>query len=294
MNAISNWIRNNRIAAFFLLAFAITWTLNGLAIVFAQEMSWARFFVSGFLSAAGPAFAAVIVLYVSGENLRKWATGIIDWRVHPKWYAAALGIPAALGLGSALLASMLGGPIDFAAFSPAVTTLAFGVLLGTFIGGGQEEIGWRGFAQPELQKQYSGLTAAVIIGVAWGLWHLPLFFDPFAPHSGFPLATATAWFIGIVGFSILMGWIYNGTGGSILLAMIMHGSINVLSGGLIPLDVDLVIVDSVIDYSALVTVNVSNAVLTWAVALIVVAMVGTGLLAERIGDPIDSRSGQEN
>lgn len=287
MNVVSDWIRAYRIHAFFLLAFAITWTLNGLAVVFAQEMSWTRFFFSGFLSAAGPAFAAVIVLYVSGENLREWAKGIIHWRVHPKWYVAAIGIPAALGLGTAVLASLMGGPVDFAAFSPGVMALAFGLLLATFIGGGQEEIGWRGFAQPELQDRYSGLTTSLIIGFAWAVWHLPLFFDPFAPHSGFPLGTAVAWFVGIVGFSVVIGWVYNGTGGSILLAMIMHGGINAISGGLVPLDVDLVIVDSVIDYSALITVNVSNAVLTWAFALIVVAVVGASLLSERTSDVLD-------
>ena len=281
MNAIANWIRTHRLGAFFLLAFAISWTLNGLVIVLGVEMSWARWIASGFLSAAGPAIAAVIVVYVSDDDLRAWARGIIDWRVHPKWYAAAIGIPAAIGLGSALLADLLGGPIDFEAFSPALTMLAFGVVLGTFIGGGQEEIGWRGFAQPELQQRYSGLTTAIIIGVAWGAWHLPLFFDPFAPHAQWPLVTQAAWFVGLLGFSILLSWVYNGTGGSILLAMVMHGSINALPGVLVPLDVDLVVVDSVVDWSALVTVSVSNAALTWVFALIVVGAVGTGLLARR-------------
>lgn len=281
MNATTSWIRSNRIVAFFLLAFAISWTLNGLVIVLRVEMSWIRWIVSGFLSAAGPAIAAVIIVYVSDEDLRAWAREIIDWRVHPKWYAAAIGIPAAIGLGSALLADLLGGPIDFEAFSPAVTTLVIGVILGTFIGGGQEEIGWRGFAQPELQRRYSGLTTAIIIGFAWGLWHLPLFFDPFAPHAQWPLVTQAAWFVGVLGFSILLSWVYNGTGGSILLTMVMHGSINALPGVLVPLDVDLVVVDSVVDWSALVAVNISNAALTWAFALVVIVVVGTSLLAER-------------
>ncbi len=281
MNAIAKWIRTHRLGAFFLLAFTISWTLNGLVIVLGVELSWIRWILSGFLSAAGPAIAAVIVVYVGDNDLREWARGIIDWRVHPKWYAAAIGIPAAIGLGSALLADLLGGPIDFETFSPAFTTLVIGVILGTFIGGGQEEIGWRGFAQPELQRRYSGLTTALIIGVAWGVWHLPLFFDPFAPHAQWPLVTQAAWFVGLLGFSILLSWIYNGTGGSILLAMVAHGSINALPGALVPLDVDLVVVDSVVDWSALVTVNVSSAALTWTFALVVVGAVGTGLLARR-------------
>jgi len=278
---IAVWIRTHRLTAFFLLAFAISWSLNGFVIVAGMEMSWVRWILSGFLSAAGPAIAAAIVIAVGEDDIRQWARGIVRWRVPPKWYAAAIGIPAAIALGSALLANVLGGPIDFDRFSPALPMLVIGVALGTFIGGGQEEIGWRGFAQPELQRRYGGVTTAVIIGVAWGAWHLPLFFDPFAPHAQWPLAVQFAWFVGLLGFSILLSWIYNATRGSILLAMVMHGSVNALPGALVPLDLDLIVVDSVLDWSALITVNISNAALTWVFALVVVATVGTGLLARR-------------
>lgn len=279
---ITTWIRAHRLPAFFLLTFAISWSLNGLVILLGMDMSWPRWMLSGFLSASGPAIAAVIVVAVGEESVRTWAGGIIDWRVHPKWYAAAIGIPAAIALGSAGVASLLGGPIDFGAFSPNLLALGFGIVLATFIGGGQEEIGWRGFAQPELQQRYGALAAAIVIGVLWGLWHLPLFVDPFAPHSQWPLASQLVYFVGITGFSILLAWIYNGSGGSILLVMIMHGSKNALPGGLVPLDVDLVIVDDVVDYAALVSLNVSDALITVVVAAAVITLVGTRLHADRV------------
>ncbi|WP_418280757.1 type II CAAX prenyl endopeptidase Rce1 family protein [Halorubrum sp. DTA98] len=279
MLAISSWIRSNRVVAFFLLTFAISWSLNGLVIGLGMEPSWTRWILSGFLSATGPAIAAVIVVHVSEDDLREWMRGIVRWRVHPKWYVAAIGIPAGIALGAAGVVAVLGGPIDFGAFSPNVLTLAFGIILGTFIGGGQEEIGWRGFAQPELQQRYGGLVAAVIIGILWGLWHLPLFFDPAAPHAQWPLASQLAYFVGITGFSVLLAWVYNGSGGSILLVMIMHGSENAL-GALVPLDVDLVIVDGIPDWGMLVTLTVSHVVLTVVVALLVIGIVGTSLRAE--------------
>lgn len=279
MRSVSTWIRSNQLVAFFLLTFAISWSLNGLVIGLGMEPSWPRWILSGFLSASGPAIAAVIVVHVSEDDLGEWARGIVHWRVHPKWYVAAIGIPAGIALGAAGMSATLGGPIDIGAFSPSLLTLAFGILLGTLIGGGQEEIGWRGFAQPELQQRYGGLVAAVIIGVLWGLWHLPLFFDPNAPHAQWPLASQLAYFVGITGFSVLLAWVYNGSGGSILLVMIMHGSENAL-GALVPLDVDLVIVDGVPDWGMLVTLNVSHVVLTWVVALIVIGIVGTSLRAE--------------
>lgn len=279
---ISHWIRSHRLTSFFLLAFGISWSLNGFVILLGMEMSWIRWGLSGFLSAAGPAIAAVIVVHCSDQSLRTWAGGIVRWRVHPLWYAAAIGIPAAIALGSGIAAYLVGGPVDFATFSPALVGVAIGIVLGTFVGGGQEEIGWRGFAQPEMQERYGGFGTAVAIGLIWGAWHLPLFFDPLAPHAQWPLPSQVAYFVGIVGVSIVLAWIYNGTGGSILLAMVAHGSKNALGGVLIPLDEDRVIVDGVVDYVALVPVNVSDAVLTWLIAVVVLAIVGRELSSERV------------
>ncbi|WP_255193199.1 CPBP family intramembrane glutamic endopeptidase [Natronobeatus ordinarius] len=281
-NPVTNWIRAHELGAFLLLTFAISWSLNGLVILLEMEMSWTRWLLSGFLSTTGPAIAAVVVVSVSDRRLREWARGIVRWRVHPTWYAAAVGIPAVIALGSAGVASLVGAPIDFGAFSPELLVLVFGIVLGTFVGGGQEEIGWRGFAQPELQQHYSPVVAALVVGVIWGAWHLPLFVDPLALHSTWPLASQVAYFVGITAFSILLAWVYNGTGGSILLVMVMHGANNALGGALVPLDVDQVLVDDVTDFGALVPVYVSNAAITVVLALVVVAVVGRGLLASRL------------
>ena len=281
-NVLVAWIRAHQLVAFFVLTFGISWSLNGLVIVAGMEMSWVRWALSGFLSAAGPAIAAAVVVHLGDDELRTWARGIVKWRVHPAWYAAAIGIPAAIALGAAGGAALAGGPIDFDSFSPALLPLVFGIVLGTFIGGGQEEIGWRGFAQPELQQRYGATAAALVIGVVWGSWHLPLFFDPLAPHSGWPLVSQVAYFFGITGFSVLLAWVYNGTGGSILLVMVMHGANNALGGALVPLDVDRVVIDGVADYGALVSLYVSNAAVTVGLAIFVVAIVGTELLASRV------------
>jgi membrane protease YdiL (CAAX protease family) len=118
------------------------------------------------------------------------------------------------------------------------------------------------------------------VGVLWGGWHLPLFFDPAAIHSQWPLESQLAYFVGIVAFSILLAWVYNGSGGSILLAMLVHGTENAV-GGLVPLDPERAIVDGVPDWVALAPMNVSHAVLLWLLAFVVVGSVGSGLLAHR-------------
>ena len=277
---VGNWIRSHRVASFFFLAYAISWSLDASVLLLGMEPSWTRWIISGFLSALGPAIAAGVVLAISGESLRGWLRRVVRWRVHPKWYAAAIGFPVIVALGSGALLQLVGGPVDFASFAFDPVSLGIGMLLGTTIGGGQEELGWRGFAQPELQERYGGLRAAVIIGVFWGGWHLPLFFDPTAIHSQWPLSSQLAYFVGIIAFSILLAWVYNGSGGSIFLAMLMHGTENA-AGGLVPLDLERAIVEGVPDWVALAPMNVSHAVFMWLLALAVISVTGAGLLARR-------------
>ena len=274
-------IRQHRIASFFVLAYAISWSLDATVLLLEMEPSWTRWIISGFLSALGPAFAAAIVLYASRENLMAWLGRALRWRVRPKWYAVAIGIPVIVALGSGLIAQALGSPVDFASFTFDPLTLVIGILLGTTIGGGQEEFGWRGFAQPELQERYGGLWAAVILGALWGLWHLPLFFDPTAVHAQWPLRSQLAYFVGIIAFSILLAWVYNGSGGSILLAMLMHGTENA-AGGVVPLDVERIIVEGVPDWAALAPLNVSHAVLMWLIALAVIGITGRRLSDQNV------------
>ncbi|MEQ8756663.1 MAG: CPBP family intramembrane glutamic endopeptidase [Coleofasciculus sp. G1-WW12-02] len=88
-----------------------------------------------------------------------------------------------------------------------------------------EEIGWRGFALPRLQKRHNALTATLIVGMLWGLWHLPLIFLVGQSMSEFPFL----WFIIIVTNAFIYTWIYNSTKGSILLVALFHGALNIFS-----------------------------------------------------------------
>ena len=82
-----------------------------------------------------------------------------------------------------------------------------------------EEAGWRGFALPVLQGRLSAITSSLILGLAWGAWHLPLIVSYSDPVLGY--------FLLIVANTILITWVFNNTGGSLLLAMLFHASLNV-------------------------------------------------------------------
>lgn len=274
-------IRKRRITSFFVLAYALSWTLDAVPVLLGMEPSWTRWIIEGFLSPLSPGVAAAIVLYASGESVREWLRDILRWRVHPAWYAFAILIPFGITYAAGAAAWLLGGPIDWAAFEFDPTSIAIGIVLGTFLGGGQEELGWRGFAQPELQSRYGGLTAAVLIGVFWGLWHLPQFVFPGGMRADWPLALTASYFAGIIAFSVLLAVVFNGSRGSAFLAMLMHGTDNSTQGR-VPLDIDAVVIDGVVDFEPLVSLYVSHAIITWTVALVVVAVAGTALYQQRV------------
>ncbi|HVH95210.1 MAG TPA: CPBP family intramembrane glutamic endopeptidase, partial [Nocardioidaceae bacterium] len=86
-----------------------------------------------------------------------------------------------------------------------------------------EELGWRGFALPRLQARRSALTASLIVGAVWGTYHFPLFLlgspvRPFALFLPFALSCTI--------MSIFYTWMYNGTGGSLLIAVLLHAATN--------------------------------------------------------------------
>jgi len=92
-----------------------------------------------------------------------------------------------------------------------------------------EELGWRGYALDRLQLRWSALSASVILGVVWSVWHLPLFFiEGSYQHDAVGFATTEFWLfmLGIVALSPTFTWIYNGTERSVLGIIVLHGWVN--------------------------------------------------------------------
>jgi membrane protease YdiL (CAAX protease family) len=86
-----------------------------------------------------------------------------------------------------------------------------------------EEVGWRGYALPALQARHGALLASVILGVVWALWHVPQFFNPAALYYDLPFVLFLAY---LIPFSVLITWVFNSTGGSLLMAMLVHAVMN--------------------------------------------------------------------
>jgi membrane protease YdiL (CAAX protease family) len=186
-----------------------------------------------FLGAFGPMVAAVVLTAQEGgrAGLRSLLSRVVRWRVAPVWYVVALLGPIVLTLGAMALQLVVfsGQPPSLGAMVGALpTVLALSVYMLIQVGIG-EEIGWRGYALPKLQTGYSALVSSMILGVIWTLWHLPLFFTPTTIYSNTPF---WLFLVFLLPFSILIGWVLNSTGGSVLMVMILHAVMNASTGPL--------------------------------------------------------------
>ena len=153
-------------------------------------------------------------------GLADLARRLLRWRV-PAWtYLAAVAVPLGVGLAAAGLVVGLGGDLHLGetlSLPSALAYLAYGT--GLFLL--TEEAGWRGVLLPRLQARLDPTRAAVLIGVVWALWHLPLLAVPGESDHGLPLLP---FMVLIVSTSVLVSGLVNAAKGSVLVAAVFHAS----------------------------------------------------------------------
>lgn len=229
-------IRRRPLTWFFTLAFALSWAAwtpyvlsgNGLGVWhFTFPGGRAGSQLTGVLPGAylGPIASALLVTGVTEgrAGLRTWRARMTKFRVSLRWYLVVLlAVPAALTLASVALAGhgpALPSAIILAAYLP-------GLLIQMITTGLAEEPGWREFAMPRMQHRYGPLTATLVVGALWGCWHLPLFLTEWGggPHVAW---TVPAQFLAMtVAFSCVMTWVFNRSGESMPLVMLLHTGVN--------------------------------------------------------------------
>jgi membrane protease YdiL (CAAX protease family) len=207
---------------FFALTFAITWGIVAMYII-APEWASARFgAISGshpffFIATWAPATSAFtfVLLYGGRDGLKAFLSRLLLWRGSVMWAAFILvGIPLVFMIGSLMKGGTLLTPTPDDGVGGIVAIMFMMLFLGPI-----EEFGWRGVAQPLLQRHFAPLWAGAIIGTVWGIWHLPAFFlsgTVFAAWNFFPF------FVGNITIAILVTPIFNATRGSLLWPMLFH------------------------------------------------------------------------
>jgi uncharacterized protein len=247
-------------AAFVLLTFVCSWT-PWLALVattgdaLAGPGSTALWVAGGY----GPTVAALLAagLLDGRAGLRELIGGLRRWRLG-RWYLAlVLPLPVAL---VAVLVTVSVGPasLDIAGLGHWVL-LPFMMLSGVLFGG-LEEVGWRGYLLPRLQPAVGPLVASVVIGLVWALWHAPLFLLASTSQASF----SPVWFtLHAVALSLVLTWVYNGPGGSVLMAVLFHGVVNgsydAAVGGLAPEALDGFLAPATVAFAVIATVPIARA-----------------------------------
>ncbi|WP_201386720.1 CPBP family intramembrane glutamic endopeptidase [Ktedonobacter sp. SOSP1-52] len=210
-----------QLIVFFVLSFVIAWLawlpamLNPMA---PQPLS--------ILGLFAPAMSAVIVVW--------WAQGKAGvvalfkrytiWRFSIGWYLLALLLMPTIYM-IALVVTLLSTHGSFSnlffANSPLFILVAYVYLM--VINSG-EEIGWRGFALPLLQSVLPGpVTAGLMLGLIWGLWHLPLYINPEVATMPYPLFLVLT-----VGLSLIYTHLFNRSTGSLWTVVMLHAATDVL------------------------------------------------------------------
>lgn len=221
--AVSSYrIPTAALIAFVLITFSITWGVVGMYIVLPDWAAATFGTISGahplfFLATWAPAIAAIcIVLFCSGlSGLKAFFSRLLLWKCPRGWVAfIAIIIPLTFVVGSLLKGGPLLAPIP----EEGVSGLVFVLFLMLFLGP-IEEFGWRGVAQPILQRHVAPIWVGVIIGLVWGVWHLPAFFLSTTVFAGWNFLP---FLVGNVTLAVLVTPIFNESRGSLVWPMLFH------------------------------------------------------------------------
>lgn len=169
----------------------------------------------------------LVIFYLKEKSgVHRLASGCKKWRVSPKWYLLAFS-PIFIYFLSAGIYHAIGG---IPPGPDLIPTLGFSfpvlAIIAIFTGATGEELGWRGFALPRLQRHNSALISSLILGFYWGIWHISSWIIAWVPFT----IESTLFFVAsTILNSLVVTCICNNTKGSILLASIHHWSENIWS-----------------------------------------------------------------
>jgi LPXTG-motif cell wall-anchored protein len=222
--------------AFFVGTYLTAFLLRGIAVVLILSGSSTAGLVLDSLSVVvfGPAFVAIVLTGVNAgkAGVRQLLVGLLPRRNGWPWYVLAFLIPMAAVFVAMGINIAFGAPFPNSWFPTSwVFLLGFLIFQVLFLTPG-EEIGWRGFALPRLQERLGSLGGTLLLAVLWLGWHAPLFFMGATAQVG---RSVIVYALALLAWSLIMTWLYNSSGGSLLTAVLFHTSFNVV-GYTLPFD----------------------------------------------------------
>lgn len=220
---------------FFLLTFAYSWiiwipsVLDGIGVKL--PFSVANYsMVVVIIGAFAPLLAALTLVARDGgwKGIKTFFGQVLDFHIKPVYWILALALPLVIHVLSHYLALALGLDVANTLFpadspvAPIILAIPYFFLM-LVLGGGQEEFGWRGYAQAPLQEKIGVIPASLVIGVIWGIWHLPLWFMAGDLHSAYSFL---AFVMMTTSISLIYAWLYNASGKKLIVVIFFHAMNN--------------------------------------------------------------------
>jgi membrane protease YdiL (CAAX protease family) len=217
---------------FFVVTFLWSWLCFGVIIICNKlGIISGQWSVIGFLMTIfggfGPAVGAFVSLHtIEGKgSIKRYLKSFLSLNFGLKTWLAIFLILGITGFIAWILPELFGKE----RLPPLSTNmlLFFPVLLFmTFFGGGQEELGWRGYIMPYLEKKFGLLIGSIILGIVWAIWHIPMWLVPGSGQINVPFLGFT---IMTIGYSFIFSWIIETSGNRLLSGLIIHGTGNTFS-----------------------------------------------------------------
>lgn len=213
---LSSPVKRFPLIAYFVLVFGIEWLLVIALASLIPPM------IALLIGSWLPNVIGILVTAIAGGRpaLNELFNKVILWRIPFKWYLVAMLLPPTIAFTAIGIYWLLGYSIP--SFAP-LNQWPLVILLCIFTGAMGEELGWRGTALPRLQARWNALISSLILGVLWGLYHLPSFL-----LSGLPLKDAPLipFMLDALGLTILVTWTFNHTSGSLIAVFLYHFAFN--------------------------------------------------------------------
>lgn len=225
-------MRSHPLVSFFVLVYAVTWLLwspliflNLPAFNPATHAPMLYTLPGVAIGVTGSAFLMTAITQ-GKAGLRRLLQRLTWWRVGLQWYAVAVLL---IPLTEILVARVLGSPDVLGALSPVALMLyAAAYVAHFFFGPLFEESGWRGFALPRMQQRYGPLVGSLLLGVIWSVWHFflyaPVWFQSGSIAEG--LLGIGVFVISTTSMTFIFTWLFNNTQASLLLSILLHGSVD--------------------------------------------------------------------
>jgi membrane protease YdiL (CAAX protease family) len=225
---MKSFAKKHPLTLYFFLAYLFTWLI--VSPLVATKFGWITAAPGWlhYLAPYGPMLSAIIMTALTGGQpaIKDFFSRLIRWRVNPWVAGVAILSPFILFL-IAMIVELVGGSswpeignVQFELMPEMRFWVGTAFIILTY--GFGEEAGWRGFALPLLQSQHTAMQASMYLSFGWAAWHLPFFIykDNFIEMG---LFEAIGWVVSLMFGTVFLTWMYNASGGSILMVAIWHG-----------------------------------------------------------------------